>query len=173
MARLEGARLDGESSGLSHHAEEASAVWGAAKKAWGDDVQLHSLQGNLNVWELEDAAAVSTQRRLCLLLLSDIEGLRTLLRRLPPNTHSAKTGMHWTYLSTAHLHIKKDGSVLEHALSVTSLMPHDQCTYPLSRQEAIQEQGRAQKKQQAAPAEEGWKEKGERMSGRTDVEREP
>ena len=67
-----------------------------------------------------------------MLLLSDIEGLRTLLRLLPPNTHSAKTGMHWTYLSTAHLHIQKDGSVLEHALSVTSLMPHDQCTSPLS-----------------------------------------
>ena len=169
MSILEVARLDAESSGLSHHSEEASAVLGAAKKAWGDDVQLPSLQGNLNVWELEDAAAVSTQRRLCLLLLSDIEGLRTLLRRLPPNTHSAKTGMHWTYLSTAHLHIKKDGSVLEHALSVTSLMPHDQCTSPLSLQEAIKEKGLSQNELLAAPEREGWKGKWMTLHARSNL----
>ena len=44
--------------------------------------------------------------------------------------------MQWTYLSTAHLHILPTGEVLEHALSIVSLMGHDQCTSALEEKGA-------------------------------------
>lgn len=89
-----------------------------------------SMEAYMRIWSsthdgVEDVAR--TRERLTALVLSALSALTTLLRVMPRATHD-----NWCVLSTSHLVVDdKEGSqvprIVEHAINMYALMPHDLC----------------------------------------------
>lgn len=119
---------DVKASGVEDVEEELKMLMAKIVQQWGANAKLPCLKGLASMWRAP--AGTNAQLRITQLILSDLEANIVMMKRLPSSVLQDAT-----YLSTANLHVKSNGEVLEHAAVVTALMPHDLCCSPLNPSE--------------------------------------